>query len=140
MNVPIIGRMVHYHISLADEHVIPTANAVGDRNMPVAGDVLPLIVTDVNDRVEPAVLSGTLFLNNGRTAFVLNVSESDGSEPGSWAWPPGTGAATSEGGAGADGAMGPAGQPGADGPPGTDGIDGSVGPAGPPGPAGPAGS
>ena len=88
---PTKGRIVHYKVSVKDreewERRFVPASSI-PFNSPFPGDVLPMIITDV-DILEPAHwVSGTLFLNNGHTMWLGSITEGDGSLNGYWFWPP----------------------------------------------------
>lgn len=79
-----VGRIVSYHFSLNDERAHEF-----DINTPRHGEVYPLMITHVEEDEAGIArrVSGTMFPNNGGTAFISGVQESDGSVEGTWFWP-----------------------------------------------------
>ena len=99
---PSLGRVVLYTISQydADKYYREHNDVFGDvmphqhgrewhSNDPRAGAVLPMTITDVDERDTCQWISGNVQLNNGHLLWVGSKSES--AEPGvpdHWCWPP----------------------------------------------------
>lgn len=92
MAKPTVGRMVHYRMSgdMADHYSNDADRALvrPHWNHPVAGRVYAMVITSVPEDEQVEWVNGTVFLNNGDTMPVMFAKESDGSQGGTWFWPP----------------------------------------------------
>lgn len=91
--IPTIGRIVHYKLSATDALRINGNWRKGDGtgNASAEGDVVPLIIVRVwPDEFGTGVagVNGQAILDGNDTLWVTSAKE--GTEPGTWSWPPRT--------------------------------------------------
>lgn len=96
---PSVGRIVHYTLTEANAERINRRRTSEDvrgaqahvGNFARTGDVLPLLICRVwPDEYGPGVpgVNGQVFLDGNDQFWVTSAKE--GTEPGTWAWPPRT--------------------------------------------------